>query len=580
MPLVTVLRDTLGDKNPENDRVSYVWLLSYVRPNLGQRLLSAVPFFYWRVTDGPKSLNEHGAAPLLNVTAPQHPVVSEIGRNILQWTMLDPMTTPVRATSRAYRSNESDDERLHLEEAINYLRNAPVGDKDSELTEVQLDTILARLELRKRLLGGFVSERRAAQLGQEDGFEQERIRSRNWELLRQCAEKTGLLFEPLNLGGREGQYAVVWFPLGQAFESSGASLTPIWKLLNLKNPWDDARLKQWHGRVYERSLDENGSLLPPGATGSQPVRLVPLGVYSLNYPRLPLLLVDFRDTLHVRRHEMTQRTINEITSGVIGISHFTNWYYYVAADLYDFIKARHGAAMNQAARLDCYSQFRVELALDHSLDPVLREQMRHYVHSLAINPLQGSPDREIELAKTRFALLQADAQEDGDLAAQLDKDRRAELAEFGENRRARILGDVLHEISFGLYTHRVRQQPDEIAALDRDRRIRYQLSFLDSLADAGTQPEIAYDSSHIHAALIELSDLMAGVKSPTLRAHVGSTVARVRELSRDTALQADCSQALVAVNGQEKPSTAAVSSGLAASTNTVASVGASLDAHK
>ena len=49
LPLVSILRDTLGDTDPRNDRVMYVWLLSYKRPNIGQRILSAVPFFYWRV---------------------------------------------------------------------------------------------------------------------------------------------------------------------------------------------------------------------------------------------------------------------------------------------------------------------------------------------------------------------------------------------------------------------------------------------------------------------------------------------------------------------------------------------------
>jgi hypothetical protein len=410
VPLVAVLRDTLGDNDPQNNRIYYVWLLSYARPNLGQRLLSAVPFFYWRVADGSKSVSTHDTAPLLDLTAPQHPVMSEVGRNVVQWTMVDSMMTPVRASSRAYRTNEIDHERLHLEEAVTYLRNAPAGETDSELTQIQLNTVIARLEMRKRLLGGLVPERRAAEMGQEDGFEQESIRSRNWELLRQCAEKTGLIFEAIDVAGNAGQYAVLWFPLNQSARDGGTSLTAIWKLLNIKDPWTDLRLKQWSGPQYERWLDENGSLLPQGEhpeeQRARQVRLVPLGVYSLNYPKLPLLLVDFRDKLHVRRHEMTQRTINEVTAGVIGISQFTNWYYYVGADLYDFITARHGAAMNQAARLDCYSQFRVELALDHQLDPALRKEMERRVESMAVNPLEGAPGREMELTQTRYLRLQ------------------------------------------------------------------------------------------------------------------------------------------------------------------------------
>ena len=39
VPLVAVLRDSLGDDDSKNDRLRYVWLLTYARPNLGQRFL-------------------------------------------------------------------------------------------------------------------------------------------------------------------------------------------------------------------------------------------------------------------------------------------------------------------------------------------------------------------------------------------------------------------------------------------------------------------------------------------------------------------------------------------------------------
>ena len=560
VPLVSVLRDTLGDSDPENDRVSYVWLLSYVRPNLGQRILSAVPFFYWRVSDGSKSVGGGATAPLMDLTAPQHPVVSEIGRNLLQWTTLDPMIMPVRATSRAYRTNQIDDERLHLEEAIGYLRNAPVSNGNSELTQMQLDTVVARLELRKRLLGGLVSERRAAELGRESGFDEERIRSRNWELLRQCAEKTQLIFEPLNIAqtapsGNASQYAILWFPLNSSFQNSGTSLGAIWKLLNIKNPWNDARLKEWRGRTYDRSLDGNGSLLPAGTDGPQQVALVPLGIYSLNYPKLPLLLVDFRDKIQIRRHEMAQRSINEITSGVIGISHFTNWYYYVAADIYDFVTSRHGAAMSQAERLDCYSRFGVDLALDHTLDATLHKQIQDHLQSFGVNPLESAPHREIEIAQTRYSALLTEAEDDnGKFNAQLERDRRAELAVFGETGRTRMLHDLLHDVTLGRYTHRAKKDSDNLAMLDRDRRIDYQLSFLDSLIDASTPPEVTYSNSQLHASLIELSELMPGVQSSSLRTHAETTIEQLRSLSRDAELQTDCSEALLAVMRDTKSS--------------------------
>ena len=563
VPLVAVLRDTLGDADRENDRVIYVWLLGHTHLNLGQRLLSAVPFFYWRVGDGSRSAQD--TTPLLDLTAPQHPVFSEFSRDLLQWTAFDPMTMPVRATSRAYRTNSLDRERLHLDEAITYLRQAPVSNDDAALTRPELDTVIARLELRKKLLGGLVPQNAAARYGEESGFQQERIRSRNWEILRQCAERTGLVFEPLPLAGASDQYAMLWFRLQGTPPSAGVSLKPVWKLLNIANPWTDERLKQWRGRTFTRAFDDDGALLPPGTDGAQQAQLIPLGVYGLSYPKLPLLLIDFRDKLHTRRHEMTQRTINEVTSGVIGISHFTNWYYYVGADLYDFVVSRHGTAMDRAARLDTYSQFRVELALDRSLDADLRSDMQRRLDLLAMNPLGATPDREMQVAAARYARLEADAQGGGRIAARLEKEHRAEIAAFGESKKKQAVETVLHNATFGLYTHLAKRDDVTVEALDRDRRIQYQLNFLDSLVRAGTQPEIAYDSVRIRAAVTELSGLIPQVKAKQVRVRAQAAFERLGNLTRDNGVQDDCSLALAALRRNSTPVRAASAAGIVAS---------------
>ena len=265
LPLVSVLRDTVGDTDPRNDRVMYVWLLSYQRPTVGQRILSGVPFFYWRVGERSGKMNPRDTAPLIDLQQPEHPMFNEFRRDLLQWAALDPRTIPIRATSRAYRSNEVDEERLRLEEVVTYLRQAPVADDGSALTRPQLNTVIARLELRKRLLGGFVSELQAQRFGEELDFEQERVRALNWELLRESAERTGLYFESLDLAGARKQYGVLWFPRTESSAPAGTSLSSVWKLLNIKNPWHDERVKNWDGPVYERALDENGSVLPFGA---------------------------------------------------------------------------------------------------------------------------------------------------------------------------------------------------------------------------------------------------------------------------------------------------------------------------
>jgi hypothetical protein len=519
LPLLAVLRDTLGDENDGNGRVTYVWFLSYSRPTIGQRLLSAIPFFYWHVGQGSSRVGNRTIKPFFNLSAPRHPVLTQVGRDILQYTTFDPMIMPVRATSRAYRTNEVNHERLHLEEAISYLRQAPSSNGAAELSNAEVHTVIARLELRKKLLGGLVSERRANKFGEAEGFEQERDRSRNWELLRNSAERTGLEFEPVALGGTTDEYAVLWFTPGIGSEPSGSDLGPVWKVLGIRSPWHDSRLVG-----HER---------------------IPLAFYSLNYRNQPLLLVDFRDKSRTRRHEMTQRTINEVTSGIIGISHFANWYYYVAADLYDFVASRHGRAMNQAERLDCYAQFGAALALDRELDPRLRQELERRVQSLSLNPLESATAREMESAQRRYSLLQAEAQrQDGWLARRLDNDRRAELSSAGRTGKSKFFAGALHAASLGLYTRRAPRAEGNLARLESYRRVEYDLNFLDSLVAAGTPPEIVYQPARIQAALTELTNLLPQISSAPVRARAQHALYRVRDLSQDAALQAHCSSAI------------------------------------
>jgi hypothetical protein len=548
IPLLSFLRDTLGDADPDNDRLLSLWLLTYSQPRIPQRVLSAIPFFYWRVGMSHPKAATKTMRPLLDLTALQHPALNTLGKDIVQWAMLDPSATPIRASSRAYRANESSHERLHLEQAISYLRAAPPPSGGTGPTSNELNTLIARLELRKSLLGSFVSERAAPGLGEQELIKASRIRSRNWELLRQWSEKTSLYFEPLNLAGSSGQFAMVWYPVGEYPEPQGTGVSSAWKLLHIKNPWRDKRLRAPSLRVYPRELDEGGNLLPAGMVGVTRINLAPLAAYSLSYPKTPLLLVDFRNHLHVKWHEMTQRSINEVTAGVIGISHFTNWYYYVAADAYNFISSRHGGATNQADRLDSYSQFRAALQLDSHLDADLRSAMQTRINALAVNPLEASPRDEISIAAAQYRALLAGAR-NGRLLNEVDKTRRAELASAGETRKQITRDYLFHLGSFGLFTRRVKPDAQNESRLDSYRRVSFQLALLDRLTANGTQPEVTFDAALIQHSVSELRRTLSGIDSKEVRAHASATLTRVRTLSKDSLLQADCSDAIAELEG-------------------------------
>ena len=532
IPLVAVLRDTLGDGDSTNDRLTYVWLLTYSRPTWEKRILSAVPFFCWKIGDGSSKVEAGEQKPLMNLALQQRSTVSSAFRSAVQWSVLDPISTSVRATTRAYQNNKSDHERLHLEEAESYLQSAPAADDESGLNETELNTVIARLELRKHLLGGLVGNRWAAEIGEDANLEQERVRARNWELLRQCADKTGLVFEPIDLAGTRNQYAVLWFPIDRTTPPEGIALGPVWKLLNLNDPYGQ-RGKLPSSAKYERMID------------GHPPHLIPLAVYSLTYPKMPLLMIDFRDTTHLRRHELTQRAINEVTSGVIGLSRLTNWYYFVGADLYHFCASRRGTAMNRAERLDCYSKFRVALALDKNLDAGLRATMQRRVDSLAVNPLETSPQGEMTAALQRYDLLQAAAaSEESRMSRRLEKERRGELARFDSGKTRQIRDGVFHFATLGIYTRRAKDSRDLLARLDQYRRADYYLTFLDTISAASTQSEVAYDSSRIKTAVTQLNSLLPEINARGMREHAERTIEKLRGLSQDLEVKAECRAAL------------------------------------
>jgi hypothetical protein len=529
--VVSVLRDTLGDQNGENDRVTYLWLLTYAHPRMGQRVLAAIPFFYWRISKGSKSVSKHDTVPFMDLSAPENSMMARVEQDLLQWTAFDPMMTPVRASTQAYGTNRQEDERLHIEEAISYLRQAPVSNDSTALTQVQLDTVIGKLKLREILLGGLGTDNQAARVGMQSDFEQERVRSRNRELLRQWAEKTGLLFEPLNLNGNQAHYAILWFPQSESAEPENLSLQSIWKLLAIRNPWIDECLRNWKGPVYKRTFDKNSS-----------ISVIPLAVYSLDYPKQPLILMDFRHKLSRRRREVAQRSVNELITGVLGISHFADWYFYIAFDLHRFIVGRRGAALDQGSRLDCYSDFRMHLALDRSLDPVLKQDMEQRSRWLAVNPLAAAPEREIQNAIARYNLLVTQAGENGDLMARVDQEHRFELSSFGESEKTKLTKSMLHAATLGFYKQQAKS--DDIFMLDHERRVTYQLSFLGPLVQADVPPEISHDSQRIKASVRELSNLMSTISSSAVRSHAEATLERLKKLSKDEELQAECTSAL------------------------------------
>ncbi len=113
-----------------------------------------------------------------------------------------------------------------------------------------------------------------------------------------------------------------------------------------------------------------------------PKEMIPLALYSLDYPKVPLLLVDFRNTHAPKRREMISLALTDTLSGVLGISKWGNWPYLAGSMSWNFIRSHQGDPNNRIARLQAYSQVRRLLALDHSIDPDLRTELLHRLEIL------------------------------------------------------------------------------------------------------------------------------------------------------------------------------------------------------
>ena len=119
IPLVSLLRDTLGDENPENDRLRYVWMLTYTKPSFSQKVSAFVPFLYTRTTN--KGKIGTGPPPsVLDVQTSDKPLWKDVFWLIMKKYVLN-QVTPVNMTTFHYRQNVSDYRKSAVASALTVL---------------------------------------------------------------------------------------------------------------------------------------------------------------------------------------------------------------------------------------------------------------------------------------------------------------------------------------------------------------------------------------------------------------------------------------------------------------------------
>ncbi|MDQ3650432.1 MAG: hypothetical protein M3458_09215 [Acidobacteriota bacterium] len=501
VPLVSILRDTLGDTDDENDRLRDVWMLTYTRPTFVQRVASAVPFFYARV--GNKKRAGKGAPPaVIDLSQSDDDVWRTFLWLALQNVFINPYGVTAKSSSRALLRNADEYRKAHVIRALAVLTlYESEADVESVFTPTEMRDIQARLMLTQMTFGGIVDDGYLQRVYQNQNTSQLDERGHNWELLRQRAEAEGLYFDPLEMPDGSTTHVMLW----AARSDLTRARTEQWnkRFLNIANPWGDKKLLRWQGYTETRYFDADHRAVPSDTPGARAVEMIPLALYGLNNPKIPTLLVDFRDDGNPKRREMSRRVIEDVARVVLSLSRFGDIHYFLGRTVFDFVTGRRGMDINQPRRIRAYSQLKLLLSLSASLDPEFRNEISRRVEQVSLNPLENDLAAEARLARQQYAALMTEARRPEGLPARLDRDRRAELVPTSHGRTARIMFRVANVASFGLYTHREQKSAglQQHSELDTTRRLAYHRRFLREVAKSSPVIEVVWDTAEVQRSL-------------------------------------------------------------------------------
>ncbi|MBA2341111.1 MAG: hypothetical protein H0V88_12000 [Pyrinomonadaceae bacterium] len=542
IPLVSILRDTMGDRDTENDRLRYVWMLTYTRPAAWQRVAAAVPFLYARVGNK-KRAGKGVPPPLIDLATADRDVWDRFFWIALQNLLFVPDGIPVRASLNTLRRNLNDYRKAHLIRALAVLSlYDSVGDHAPAFSPSEMSDINARLTLAESTFGGILDDVYLGLASQKQTKQQLDVRGQNWELLRQRAEAESLYFEPLQMPDGSATHAVLWASRNDL--AANRSRTFNKRFLNIDNPWSDRRLQRWDGYSQTWYFDAENRRVSKETAGARPVAMIPLALYGLDYPKIPILLVDFRDRYNPKRREISKRLLEDVARNLLNISRFGDLYFFLGRTVYDFVTSRRGMDINQPSRLQAYSQLKLLLSLSQSLDPQLRAETSRRLEAVSANPLENDIKAETQIARDQYSALRLYALSPDGLPARIERDRRAEMVPLAHNRTEQILFRLAHLASFGLYTHREAASSAAAATqLDEARRIAYHTRFLREAVKAGPVVEVVRNIEDVRRSLQYIMEHNAAAGAKTARA-----VAQIFSRTNDEAARELCLNSLYRIN--------------------------------
>ncbi|MFL6466411.1 MAG: hypothetical protein ACJ72Z_00485, partial [Pyrinomonadaceae bacterium] len=513
VPLVSVLRDTLGDDLDENDKLRYLWMLTYTKPTTTQKLFSMIPFFYRRGSSKAEAGKTIPPA-IMNFSSSGMSIEPAIWE-MLTRSWFGAAGNKVKLIYGPFRGNREAYKKAAITEALTIISLYQQVAGENGLNDQELLDLQTRLGLTDKMFGGLMQQANFLRANDKMYLESTANRGQTRELLRRFTEAAGLYFQPLEMPNGDAKHAIAWV----FKEDLEANKTRVWngRFLNIKSPWGDEQLLNWKGYSEVRWFDAESREVEPGTPGAVSKTLIPLAVYGLDHPKIPIILVDFRDIGNPKKREMTKRALDDVMGNVFSLSQGGGRAIAYGRFIYNFVTGRRGTDLNQPTRVRAYSQLKMILAMDDSLNDDLRKEIETRLERVSLNPLENDLAAELNLARGQYKNLVEYAKSPDGLRLKLEKDRIREMTLAAHDGKMPLFYSIAKYITFGLYEHRVKPTSELMAKVDIKRQLDFHERKIRETAYFSVRPEVDANVNELMRSLtfVAQNGRSAGGKTAT-----------------------------------------------------------------
>ncbi|HJS50739.1 MAG TPA: hypothetical protein VJ781_02475 [Pyrinomonadaceae bacterium] len=540
VPLLSVLRDTLGDEVMENDRLRHVWMLTYTKPSTMQKLMAAIPFNYRR-WGSKREAGKTIPPPIMDLNGPNGQIWDTILWQIIRRGYAGPVGDKLKMYWGPIRQNTAEYKRTAIAEALTILSLYEQVQGERVFTDQELLDIKTRLALTEKPFGGQMQKENYLRANDRDLVAGNANQGQTRELLRRFTEAQDLYFEPLEMVDGKAKHAISWV----FKEDLEANKDRVWegRFLNIKSPWDDKRLLDWKGYSEVRWFDAESREVEPNTPGAISKTLIPLAIYGLDHPHVPIILVDFRDTGNPKKREMTKRAFDDVMGNVLSFTKGGGIALTLGKLLYGFVLGRRGTDMNQPSRLRSYSQLKMILAMDESLNEEFRRETAKRLDKVSINPLENDLEAELRLARGQYKNLVEYAKSPEGLRLKLEKDRIQEMTLAKHGGKMPLKYSIAQMLTFGLYKYRVKPTTELAAKADLLRQLAFHERKIRETAYYSVRPEV--DSN---VAMLMRSLNFVAQKGQLAGGKTAKAVAKIFAGSFDDGIRTACLAGLYKIN--------------------------------